>query len=184
MTVDREQMAAELKQGLQAEIDHLGLGLRIVFVGLKDVHPPVDVAAAYERVTSAQQTKESTVDLARAYEARILPGAQAEAQRLVVEADAAATRRVDQATGEAARFTALATAEHDEPGLFRIRLRYDALDEGLGAVAKTLVGLSGAVSPGTYLDLRGRGDAIVPGADHPRQASPTVRATAQELPDH
>ncbi len=98
MTVDREQMATELKQGLQAEADRLGLGLEITFVGLKNVHPPVDVAPAYEKVVSAQETEEATIDIARAYEARVMPEAHAAAQRLLAEADAAATQRIDQAT--------------------------------------------------------------------------------------
>ena len=48
-----------------------------MFVGLKDVHPPVDVAAAFQEVVSAQEEKDQTIDLARASRARILPDVKA-----------------------------------------------------------------------------------------------------------
>jgi HflK protein len=167
MTTDREEMASELKQGLQNEVDRLRLGLQIVFVGLKDVHPPVDVAAAYENVISAQEEKETAIDLGKAYEASNLPYARAAAQRLIAEADAAKTKRVDQAAGETARFIALVAAQRDAPALFRERLRYDVLDETLLTPAKIIVGLSGENLPETYLDLRSLKNESTPGITTP-----------------
>ncbi|HEY0256692.1 MAG TPA: protease modulator HflK [Candidatus Methylacidiphilales bacterium] len=184
MTVNREQMAAELKAGLQAEIDRLGLGVEVIFVGLKDVHPPVDVAPAYEKVISAQEEKEASIDLAKVYQAHVIPDTQASAQRLVAEAGAAKTMRVDLATGEADRFVSLVDAGRDNLELFRERLRYDALDEGLLAPNKIIVGLNGAKLPASYLDLRSIKNPEVPlNLDPQAQPEPPPREPRKELPD-
>ena len=181
MTVDRETMASELKANLQRQIDQMGLGLEIVFVGLKDVHPPVDVAPAYEKVVGAEEEKEATIDLAKAYQESVLPDATAAGHRLIAQAEADKNGRIDQATGDAAQFTSLVTAEREYPTLFRLRLRYDALTEGLPAPAKILVGLSGQDLPETYLDLRSTKDFAVPGTSAPHPAPP--RVTRPEVPD-
>ncbi|MEI9999292.1 MAG: protease modulator HflK [Verrucomicrobiota bacterium] len=186
MTSGRTQIAAEIEQGLQEEADRHGLGLKILFVGLKDVHPPVDVAPAYEKVVSSQERKEAAIDLARAYEAQVLPDAQTDANRLISDAGAAATQRLDQATGEARRFTLLASAEQEAPELLRLRWRYDVLDQGLAGPGKFIVGLSGAQAPGTYLDFRGQKDVpLAPPTGSALPAPPPLpdRGTRKEMPE-
>ncbi|HEY0257888.1 MAG TPA: protease modulator HflK [Candidatus Methylacidiphilales bacterium] len=158
MTEDRAPIANALKQGLQREADRLGLGVEIVYVGLKDIHPPVDVAPAYENVISSEEKKEALIDDAMAYGARVLPDAKAQAKRLVVSANAAYTNRVEVATGEGTRFTLVLPASRAHSGLLHLRLEYDALDEVLPAPAKTIIGLAPGSTPDCYLDLRTYGD--------------------------
>lgn len=154
MTDDREAIAASLRQGIQSEINRLGLGLEITFVGLKDIHPPVEVAAAYENVVSAQERKEALIDTARADEARTLPSAYAEANTLKMAAGAVYSQRVNAASGQAGRFHLMVASEQLDPGLFRVRLKYDALDEVLPNPAKTIVGIDHGAEPDIFLDLR------------------------------
>lgn len=63
----RAQAAAELQTALQAEVDRLGLGLQILFVGLTSVHPPDEegVAAAFLEQIDAQQERAALVESAR-----------------------------------------------------------------------------------------------------------------------
>ena len=183
MTVDRAQIADEIKHGLQQDADRLGLGVEIVFVGMKDVHPPVDVAPAYEKVVSAEETRAATIYVAKAYEASILPDAQAQAQRLLAAADAGAIDRLDRATGEATRFSILAAAEHDAPALYRTRVKYDVLDNGLAAPVKFIVGGQNVAS--TCLDLRARRDMTPFPSAAPSQAQPPFQRTSPvEMPEH
>lgn len=154
MTDERQPIADALKEGIQAEVDRLGLGLEVAFVGLKDIHPPVTVAPAYQKVVSSQEEMEATIDNALAYQARTLPLANAQAQTLVTAAEAEYQRHVLQSTGEAARFASVVPAEKENPALFRLRLKYDLLGETLATPAKTIVGISGKVPPEYILDLR------------------------------
>ena len=154
MTDDRQAIAENMQRGLQKDADRLGLGLIIVFVGLKDIHPPVEVAPSYQSVVSAQEKKESLIDEARAYEASTLSLAYAEANTLIVGSQSAFTNRVDLAQGEASRFESIVEAYNANPELFRIRLRYDVMSETLANPSKTIVGLQGQATPEFFLDMR------------------------------
>ena len=154
MTEQRAEIARQLKESLQQEVDQLGLGLQIVFVGLKDVHPPVDVAPAYQAVVSAQEEKDRTIDLARASRAKVLPEAQAEANRIRVEQEAAYQKRVAAAKGEAARFSAIVQADRENSAVFRFRLKLDAIEQVLGKPNKTILAVPAQSKQELYLDLR------------------------------
>jgi HflK protein len=154
MTEERAQIAEKLKQSLQQEIDWLGLGLEIVFVGLKDVHPPVDVAPAYQAVVSAQEEKEQTIDIARASRARILPDVQAQANRIKTEQDANYQDRVATAQGAAARFSAIIQADRENSAVFRFRLKLDVIEQVLGNASKIILAAPVQAKQELYLDLR------------------------------
>jgi len=154
MTEQRAEIAQQLKESLQQEVDQLGLGLQIMFVGLKDVHPPVDVAPAYQAVVSAQEEKERRIDLARASRVRVLPEAQAQASRIRVEQEAAYQQRVAAAQGEAARFSAIVQADRENSAVFRFRLKMDALEQVLGKPNKTIIAVPAQTKSELYLDLR------------------------------
>jgi membrane protease subunit HflK len=154
MTEERAEIARNLKESLQREIDRLGLGLEIVFVGLKDVHPPVDVAPAYQAVVSAQEEKEQMVDLARASRARILPDAHAQANRIKIEQEAKYQERVATAQGAAARFSAIVQADRENSAVFRFRLKLNAIEQVLGNASKTVLTVPAQANQELYLDLR------------------------------
>jgi membrane protease subunit HflK len=143
-----------LKESLQREIERLGLGLEIVFVGLKDVHPPVDVAPAYQAVVSAQEEKEQMIDRARASRARILPDVQAQANRIKIEQEAKYQERVATAQGAAARFSAIVQADRENSAVFRFRLKLDAIEQVLGNASKTVLTVPAQAKQELYLDLR------------------------------
>ncbi len=154
MTEQRAEIARQLQDSLQKEVDQLGLGLQIVFVGLKDVHPPVGVAPAYQAVVSAQEEKEKTIDLARASRAKVLPEAQAQATRIRIEQDALYKQRVAAAQGEAARFSAIVEADRENSAVFRFRLKLDVIEQVLGKANKTILAVPAQTKQELYLDLR------------------------------
>lgn len=162
MTEDRQAIATALKEGIQSEINRKNLGLEIVYLGLKDIHPPVTVASAYQRVISSQEEMETMVDKAKAYEASTLPQANSQANTLIVNAGATYTQRISLAEGEARRFKAVIASEKINPDLFRIRLSYDALTETLPIPNKTIVSSSIKGASEYFLDLRLRGEGISP----------------------
>jgi membrane protease subunit HflK len=154
MTEQRAEIARQLQDSLQKEVDQLGLGLQIVFVGLKDVHPPVGVAPAYQAVVSAQEEKEKTIDLARASRVKVLPEAQAQATRIRIEQDALYKQRVAAAQGEAARFSAIVEADRENSAVFRFRLKLDVIEQVLGKANKTILAVPAQTKQELYLDLR------------------------------
>jgi membrane protease subunit HflK len=154
MTEQRAEIARQLRESLQQEVNQLRLGLEIVFVGLKDVHPPVDVAPAYQAVVSAQEEKERAIDLARASRVRVLPDAQAQANRIRVREDASYRQRVATAQGATARFSAIIEADRENSAVFRFRLKLDVIEQVLGKANKTILAVPTQVKQELYLDLR------------------------------
>ncbi len=55
MSQARSEAAQTLRDRIQTAADARQLGVKILFVGLQDIHPPVKVAADYEKVVAAQQ---------------------------------------------------------------------------------------------------------------------------------
>jgi regulator of protease activity HflC (stomatin/prohibitin superfamily) len=66
MSRARSEAAQLLRERLQSEADARQLGVRILFVGVQDIHPPTTVAADYEKVVGAEQTKLAAILNARA----------------------------------------------------------------------------------------------------------------------
>ncbi|MBL9187789.1 MAG: protease modulator HflK [Opitutaceae bacterium] len=139
MATDRVEITAKLRAELQAASDRLGLGLEIVFVGLKDVHPPVAVAPAYQDVISAEEQRSALVDLARTYAVQAGVAAQMSAAQIRLTAETAATERRARAGGEAARFLAPLAAYREQPEVFTTRRRLETLEATLAEVRQLIL---------------------------------------------
>jgi regulator of protease activity HflC (stomatin/prohibitin superfamily) len=66
MSGGRFQAVRLLQDRIQDDANAHQLGVKIVFVGLQDIHPPTPVAAEYEKVISAEQSKLAAILTARA----------------------------------------------------------------------------------------------------------------------
>jgi regulator of protease activity HflC (stomatin/prohibitin superfamily) len=68
----RAEAGKVLTERIQKAADEEGLGLEIVFLGLQGVHPPAEVAAAYQKVVSAVQKKQALILEAQAERNKML----------------------------------------------------------------------------------------------------------------
>lgn len=139
MTTDRTEIAEKLHASVQSAADRLGLGIEIVFVGLKDVHPPVSVAAAYQDVVSAEEQRVALSDLARTYVVQATAAAEVNAMQLRLQAESAATARHAAAVGEAARFLTPLAGYRLQPDVFTTRRRLETLESVLADVRQLIL---------------------------------------------
>ncbi|MBI5385283.1 MAG: protease modulator HflK [Verrucomicrobia bacterium] len=123
MSRRRGQAGEELRQRIQAAANdpQHPLGVRIVFVGLAGIHPPVGVAAAYERVIGAMQESETNVLAAKAHALETNTLAAATAYRKKQEARAEKARLEVSALARAAAFTNQIPAFQAAPGIYATR---------------------------------------------------------------
>lgn len=75
--VARLSLSNELKQILQTELDNNLTGIRITFVGIAGIHPPmgdenIKVADSFEEVLIAQEVREKTIEEAKSEAIRML----------------------------------------------------------------------------------------------------------------
>jgi regulator of protease activity HflC (stomatin/prohibitin superfamily) len=105
MSRGRWEAAETLRERIQRAADDRQLGVRIIFVGLQDVHPPVKVAKAYESVVGAIHTAKAKILAAEADSIRTNAWAGARAFTITNQAEAERVRREVNALAQAALFT-------------------------------------------------------------------------------
>jgi regulator of protease activity HflC (stomatin/prohibitin superfamily) len=134
MSTARFTAAEELKRRIQERADELKLGVKILFVGLQDVHPPIQVGEAYEKVVGAKQKREADILRAHAYAAQTNAAATAESLRRRLSADGARLRMVAGAKASESLFTNQMAAYKASPTVYSQRAYLQTLaQKGAGA---------------------------------------------------
>lgn len=123
----KAKAATDLQNAIQMEADARELGVKIVFVGLEDIHPPQKVAAAFENVVGAQQESEAKIREAEGYAIRMVGMALGQAEQIVRLADANRLQKVAVAQGQAERFKHQMTAYEASTNVYMARARLQAL---------------------------------------------------------
>ena len=120
----RLDAATTLRDRIQNAADERQLGAKIVFVGLQDIHPPTDneVAATYEKVVGAEETKLAKILTAESDAIRTNAVADSGAFTLTNVADANRVRLVTSKYAEAALFTNQLPAFAAAPAVYRQRM--------------------------------------------------------------
>lgn len=131
---------AELRDRIQRRADELELGVRVVFVGTHEIHPPFEVAAAYESVIGADQEKAVKILAAQGESAASLPRARADAVKKVAEAESQRIQRVAGLEARAAQFTNQIAAFNAAPAVYPRRLYLETVARATAPVRKLVLG--------------------------------------------
>jgi regulator of protease activity HflC (stomatin/prohibitin superfamily) len=130
MSSGREKASADLQKLIQEQADARELGVKILFVGLQDIHPPVKVAPSYELVIGTRQEMESAKRKAEGYAARTLALADSEAQKRIFDAEAYHVKKVSAAQAQAARYKNQLAGYMASPTVFTNRAYLEAWAHG------------------------------------------------------
>ena len=122
----RLNAAAELQRRIQAAADTRDLGVKILFVGLQDIHPPTAVAADYENYIGSFQKMIAATNnaVADAIRTNTLAGAMAFAA--TNEAEAYRLQRAMIAQANVGLFTNQIPAYEAAPSVYRQRAYFQA----------------------------------------------------------
>ena len=132
----RLEAAQQLRQNIQAEANQNGLGVKILFVGVQDIHPPVSVADNYEQVVAAgqQMIAQTNGAVAEAIQTNALAGATAFSA--VAGAEAARQQIELSAFARADLFTNQITAYEAAPAVYRQRAYFRMFPEATANARK------------------------------------------------
>jgi membrane protease subunit HflK len=150
---ERAQAAAELQRAIQASADDHHLGVRIVDVGLEDLHPPVEVASAFHAETGALEEKEARRLQGLEYAATLKPRAESEARSIRDRARAEAAEKAVLAEADASQFGAAFALDRAAPHVFRSLRLLRAIDEALVATGRKIVVPHGTFPGAVEIDL-------------------------------
>jgi regulator of protease activity HflC (stomatin/prohibitin superfamily) len=116
MSRGRAAASQALQQNIQKQADNLKLGVRIIFVGLEDIHPPTKVAEIFENVVGASETREAKYLEAKAHEIVTNAWATGESFKRVTTAEAYEHGAITNAAARAILFASQALAYSAGPG--------------------------------------------------------------------
>lgn len=118
MASGRLQAAEILRQAIQDEADARRLGVKVNYIGLQDIHPPVAVAPEFQNVVGAIQKKEAAILNARADAIRTNAIADANAFQAVATAESFKQRAEVNAVARSALFTNQIPAFRAAPSVY------------------------------------------------------------------
>ncbi len=116
-------LQGELRERLQARLERLRAGVRILSVNLTEVAPPRAVAEAFHAVSSARDEGHKLVSEAQGYANDTLPKARGKARGILDEAEAQRAQALAQARGVADSFERLQAEVRKSPTILK-RERY------------------------------------------------------------
>ena len=139
MSEARQESAQTLRDQIQAAADARKLGVKILFVGLQDIHPPVKVAADYEKVVGAAQQMIAATNnaVADAIRTNALAGALAFTTTNIAEA---VRQRLEvSALARAALFTNQIPAFAAAPSVYRQRAYFQTFANATASARKYIL---------------------------------------------
>ena len=130
LTDGKENIQMQVKELVAQILEEYDIGLTLVEVRIQDSEPPtVEVIEAFKSVETAKQQAESVVNEAVAYQNAQLPGAQAQADKLISNAEYLKTKRINEAIQQVAMFTAMYEEYAQNPGITQSRMYYETISE-------------------------------------------------------
>ncbi len=157
LTIGRQEIENEALLGMKRLSEQYGLGLTVMQVQLKDVHPPRAVQASFNEVNQAQQEKEQAINVANGEYNKAVPQARGMADQKVREADGYALKRVNEARGDAERYHALLVEYTKAPEVTRKRMYLEAMADVLPLLERKIIldEKAGQLLPLLPLDQKG-----------------------------
>ncbi|MGB9601227.1 MAG: SPFH domain-containing protein [Limisphaerales bacterium] len=126
----RLEASEVLKERIQKRVDELKLGVKIIHLGMNDLHPPVPIASAYEQVVSSKQKQEATILAAKSHSIQTNAMALAEAVKKTNNAVAVSHRLQEISRAQSIAFTNRLAAYLSAPEVYKQRAYLEALVRG------------------------------------------------------
>jgi membrane protease subunit HflK len=139
LTIGRQEIENESLERLKKITEHYGLGVSVMQVQLKNVHPPRGVQASFNEVNQAQQEREQLINVANGEYNKAVPRARGEADQKLSGAQGYALKRVNEAQGDAERFNALLSEYLKAPEVTRQRIYLETMAEVLPSLERKVI---------------------------------------------
>jgi membrane protease subunit HflK len=121
MSSGKAKASVDLQKAIQDRADKLALGVKIILVGLEDIHPPQKVVAAFENVVGARQEVQAKIRQAEGYAVAARTSAEGQAVKQVHDAESYKADRVASAEAQAAQFKNQLLAYRAAPSVYMNR---------------------------------------------------------------
>ncbi|MBI1387595.1 MAG: FtsH protease activity modulator HflK [bacterium] len=137
----RTEIAAQIKESIQAVSDLYEMGVQINQVQLHGTDVPAEVKPAFRSVVSARENMVRYVNEAEGYRNSEIPKAEGQVQQMLQEAEAYRAKRIAESQGEVERFAAVLREYENAPEVTRARLYYETMEKVLPGKPKVILGV-------------------------------------------
>ncbi len=177
----RGALTDAVRKRLQSSLDAYRTGLIVSELNLQNARPPEEVKDAFDEAQRASADKQTAINQAQAYAARVVPEARGEAARLRTSAEGYKTASIARATGDARRFSLLLEQYQAAPEVTRKRLWLETVQQVLADNRKVIGGDGRQL---IYVPMpagQGSNAAAVPSVLPADVIAPTVNATTDDM---
>jgi len=137
LTTKRRLIEEEMHAHLAEVVNEVGI--EILVVAIRDMHPPTDVAPSFEAVISAMEEKEAIINRAKAYEVGAVPLAMGRAASIIAGANAYKNRITEEANARISAFVALQRQYATARDITRTRMYLEMIEETIAEPSKWIV---------------------------------------------
>lgn len=140
LSADRDAFAKSFGIELTKKINRYNTGIEIVSVILESIHPPLEIAAIYQNIISAQITAEKTVIDAQSIAEMAIAKAEQTRDTAISEATAEQSTKIAAAKTSVAEFTAGVDAYNSYPSAYTYYKYLKAVGEAYKKANLVIVG--------------------------------------------
>lgn len=151
LSTDKPYIESEIYKRVQADIDHMPLGIELLTVNITLISPPADAIDAFRAVVNARERKREIMNNANKRVVKSIALARGEAANIVNSAGAWGERRRQTATSDSERFLALLPHKRQHPQQTRMTLYWNSVRQLMGRA--NIVALAPGQSPNIEMNL-------------------------------
>ena len=140
LSVDREAFASSFKEELTALVEEAHTGLEVVNIIMESIHPPVEVAAVYQRLIGAQAEAEQIILEAQGKSVSSVLRSESYAQITIDSAMIAYHQKIAEANAALAEFMAAVEAYSEYPDAYVYQKYMNAMCSTYAGTKLILVG--------------------------------------------
>lgn len=144
LTTGKNEIQSNIKDMILKKLDDLDIGIQLVNITIQDAEPPTEeVVTAFKSVETAKQGKETALNNANKYRNEQIPGAKAQADKILQDAEAEKQARINEAKGQVARFNSMYEEYTKYPTITKQRMFYETMEEVLPGMKIVIQGTDG-----------------------------------------
>lgn len=135
LTDGKSEIQTKIKELVNDVLERYDIGLVVMNVMIQDAEPPnEEVKVAFKAVEDAKQKKDTLLNEATKYRNENIPGARAEADKIIKSAEGVKESRINEANGQVARFNQMFAEYINNSAVTKTRMYYEAIEEILPSI--------------------------------------------------
>ena len=133
------QLENELNRRVTRKLSNINIGIKLVEVILTDIHPPINVASAYEDVISSKIEMQTRINNAHAYANKVIASTKGETATILGDANVFHAKRINSSIGAAAEFKLKYDAMREYRDITIPRLYFETMEKALTNAGKYIL---------------------------------------------